>query len=322
MYAETNGKKVDRNELAAEHFARWTDWAAGKGFGIDFNPTFFAHPKADAGFTLSSREEGIRKFWVDHAIACRQIAAYMGSKLGSPCVDNIWIPDGSKDLPADRTTPRKQLAKSLDEILKTPVKGCIDAVECKLFGIGSESYVVGSHEFYTGYAVKKNLMLCLDMGHFHPTETIADKISALFCHLDKLLLHVSRGVRWDSDHVVLFSDDLREAMREVVRGGYLERTAIATDFFDASINRIAAWVIGVRSVQLALLEALLEPSEQLKQFECNGDNTSRLALMEATKTLPLGSVWDYFCFKNNVPCGSQWMEDVKAYEREVLGKRG
>jgi L-rhamnose isomerase len=323
MYAETDGQKVDRDALESKYFSRWIDWAKEKGIGLDFNGTYFGHPNADSGFTLSSLDESVRAFWVRHGKACRHIAAAMGKALGNPSVNNIWIPDGYKDIPADRKAPREQLLKSLDEILSESIdkQQCLDTVESKLFGIGSESYVTGSHEFYMGYALKNNLMLCIDAGHFHPTEQIADKISALFCFLDRLLLHVSRGVRWDSDHVVILSDDLRYAMKELVRGDYLSRVAIATDFFDASINRVAAWVIGVRSVQKALLEALLEPSSQLRKFEYEDDYTSRLALMEEVKTYPLGAVWDYYCLRNNVPVGLTWLEEVKKYENAVLIQR-
>ncbi|MBX6313827.1 MAG: L-rhamnose isomerase [Isosphaeraceae bacterium] len=324
VYAETGGRAVGRDRLGPEHFARWIDWAKERGLGLDFNGTFFAHPKADSGFTLSSRDEGIRRFWVDHGIACRRIGAAMGRELGSPCVTNVWIPDGSKDLPADRKTPREILKRSLDEIFAEPLdpRHHRDAVEGKLFGIGSESYVVGSHEFYYGYALEHRLLLCLDSGHFHPTESVADKISAVLLSLEEILLHVSRGVRWDSDHVVLLSDDVRAIAEEVVRGDYLGRVRIGLDFFDASINRVAAWVIGTRAMLKALLIALLEPTATLRALEAAGDYTGRLALMEEVKTLPFGAVWDYYCLRQDVPVGPAWLDEVRGYEREVLARRG
>ncbi len=322
MYAETKGK-VDRNELEPKHFASWVQWAKANGLGMDFNGTYFSHPKAADGFTLSSADEGIRKFWVEHGIACRQIGAYMGKELGTPCVTNTWIPDGYKDIPVDRKGPRERLKKSLDEMLAQPLnrQHLLDAVEGKLFGLGSESYVVGSHEFYLGYAVANKTLLCLDMGHFHPTEVVSDKISAVMTFVDEILLHVSRGVRWDSDHVVILSDELAALAQELVRGDYLDRTHIGLDFFDASINRIAAWVIGTRCMLKALLLALLEPTAKLQQMEAAGDLTSRLALLEELKTLPFGAVWDYYCTKANVPAGDTWLSEVKTYEKNVLAKR-
>jgi L-rhamnose isomerase len=322
MYAETKGK-VDRHELEPKHFASWVDWAKANGLGMDFNGTYFSHPKAADGFTLSSADEGIRRFWVEHGIACRQIGAYMGKELGTPCVTNTWIPDGYKDIPVDRKGPRERLKKSLDEVLAKPMnrKHLLDAVEGKLFGLGSESYVVGSHEFYLGYAVANQTLLCLDMGHFHPTEVVSDKISAVMTFVDEILLHVSRGVRWDSDHVVILSDELEALAQELVRGGYLGRTHIGLDFFDASINRIAAWVIGTRCMLKALLLALLEPTAKFQQMEAGGDLASRLAMLEEVKTLPFGAVWDYYCTKSNVPAGDAWLSEVKAYEKNVLSKR-
>jgi L-rhamnose isomerase len=322
MYAETKGK-VDRNELEPKHFASWVQWAKANGLGMDFNGTYFSHPKAADGFTLSSADGGIRKFWVEHGIACRRIGAYMGKELGTPCVTNTWIPDGYKDIPVDRKGPRERLKKSLDEMLAQPMnrKHLLDAVEGKLFGLGSESYVVGSHEFYLGYAVANKVLLCLDMGHFHPTEIVSDKISAVMTFVDAILLHVSRGVRWDSDHVVILSDELEALAQELARGNYLGRTHIGLDFFDASINRIAAWVIGTRCMLKALLLALLEPTAKLQQMEAAGDLTSRLALLEELKTLPFGAVWDYYCTKSNVPAGDAWLGEVKAYEKNVLAKR-
>jgi len=322
MYAETAGK-VDRNELTAEHFTTWIDWAKANGLGMDFNGTFFSHPKADSGFTLSSADEAIRSFWVEHGIACRKIGAAMGKKLGTPCVTNLWIPDGYKDIPADRKGPRQRLRKSLDEIFaeKADRNHLLDCVESKLFGIGSECYVVGSHEFYLGYAVRNNVLLCLDTGHFHPTEVVSDKISSVMEFLDRILLHVSRGVRWDSDHVVILSDELRAICEEIVRGDFLERIHIGLDFFDASINRVAAWVIGTRCMLKALLIALLEPTDKLREMEMGGDFTSRLAMLEELKTMPFGAVWDYYCSKMQVPPARAWLDEVKTYEREVQNKR-
>jgi len=323
MYAETGGKKIERNEIRPEHFSAWIDWAKANGLGMDFNGTFFSHPKAESGFTLSSADEGIRKFWVEHAIACRQIGAVMGKKLGTPCVTNVWIPDGYKDTPIDRKAPRERLKESLDEIFaqKMNRKWLLDSVEGKLFGIGSESYVVGSHEFYLGYAIQNTILLCLDAGHFHPTEVISDKISSVLTYLDQILLHVSRGVRWDSDHVVILLDELRAIAEEIVRGDYLERVHIGLDFFDASINRVAAWVIGIRCMLKALLLALLEPTDKLRQIELTGDYTSRLAMLEELKTVPFGAVWDYYCTRQGVPAGADWLKDVKNYEATVTGHR-
>lgn len=314
---------VPRNEIGPEHFAGWVEWAQQQQIGIDFNPSFFSHDLAADGFTLSHVDSGIRKFWVEHGIACREIGATMGSTLQNPCVNNIWVPDGFKDLPADRTAPRERLAQSLDEMFKREYDAnhLLDAVECKLFGIGSESYVVGSHEFYLGYAMTRNKLLCLDAGHFHPTEVVSDKISAVMMYLPRILLHVSRGVRWDSDHVVTYSDELQAIAQEIVRGNYLDRVHIGLDFFDASINRVAAWVIGTRNMVKAMLAALLEPIEQLKQVELEGDLTSRLALMEEFKSMPFGAVWDYYCLTSGVPVGQQWLEQVKQYERDVLSTR-
>ena len=323
MYAETSGKKMERNEIRPEHFSAWIDWAKANGLGMDFNGTFFSHPKAESGFTLSSADEGIRKFWIEHGIACRKIGAAMGEKLGTPCVTNVWIPDGYKDIPVDRKGPRDRLKKSLDEIFaqKMNRKWLLDSVEGKLFGIGSESYVVGSHEFYLGYAIQNNILLCLDAGHFHPTEVISDKISSVLTYLDRILLHVSRGVRWDSDHVVTLSDELRAIAEEIVRGDYLERVHIGLDFFDASINRVAAWVIGTRCMLKALLIALLEPTGKLSRAEAGGDYTTRLAMLEELKTMPFGAVWDYYCTRQDVPAGTDWLKEVRDYEKQVTSLR-
>ena len=322
-YLESDGKPVDRNQIEPAHFQRWIDWARGMGIGMDFNPTFFSHPKAADGFTLTSRDQATRRFWVEHAIACRKVGEAIGRALGSPCVTNVWIPDGYKDVTIDRKGPRELLKKSLDEIFADAIDPAfnLDAIECKLFGIGSETYVAGSHEFYLGYAVANHKLLCLDAGHFHPTETIADKISSVLLFLDEILLHVSRGIRWDSDHVVLVTDDLRAIAEEIVRGDFLDRVHIGLDFFDASIHRVAAWIIGTRAMIKALLAALLEPTEKLRQLEIEGDFTSRLAMVEELKTLPLGAVWDHYCLEQNVPVGMAWMDEVRDYERQVTSKR-
>lgn len=322
MYAETKGK-VDRNELEPEHFAAWIDWAKANGLGMDFNGTFFSHPKADSGFTLASADEGTRKFWVEHGIVCRTIGAEMGKALGTPCVNNLWIADGYKDIPVDRKGPRERLKKSLDKIFAKQMdhNHLLDAVESKLFGIGSESYVVGSHEFYLSYAIENKTLLCLDAGHYHPTEVISDKISSVMTFVEEILLHVSRGVRWDSDHVVILSDELLAIAQEIVRGDYLDRVHIGLDFFDASINRIAAWAIGTRCMIKALLMALLEPIDKLRKVELDGDYTTRLAILEECKTLPFGAVWDYYCMKMDTPAGETWLDDVRTYERDVLSKR-
>jgi L-rhamnose isomerase len=323
MYAEFNGEKVDRNQLRPEHFTAWRDWAVEKGHGIDFNPTCFSHPMAASGFTLASYDEGVRQFWIEHCIASREIGAWFGEALGTPCVTNIWIPDGYKDTPFERRRPREILRDSLDAVLAKPLdpRHNLDAVECKLFGLGVESYTVGSHEFYMGYATSRKILLCLDAGHFHPTETIADKISSTLLYLDEILLHASRGVRWDSDHVVTLTDDLQAIGQEIVRGGYLDRVHIGLDFFDASINRIAAWAIGSRNTLRSLLMALLEPSALLRDLEVQGDYSARLALLEELKGLPFGAVWDYYCLRQGVPVGLQLIDAFRAYEREVLSQR-
>jgi len=323
MYAETEGKSVERDEIGPEHFKKWMDWAAEKKIGLDFNPTFFSHKMADSGYTLSSKDKEIRDFWIRHAIKCREIAAEMGKTLGIPCVCNVWIPDGSKDLPADRISYRQILKESLDEIFekKYGKNYLLDSVECKLFGIGSEAYVVGSHEFYMAYAMTRDVMLCLDAGHFHPTETISDKISSILTFSNELLLHVSRGVRWDSDHVVILNDEVQAIAQELKRCNAFGKVHFALDFFDASINRIIAWVTGTRAALKAIMIALLEPTHLLKEEENKGNLGARLALMEEFKTLPFGAVWDYYCLKKGVPVGVKWLDDVKEYEEKVLSKR-
>ncbi|MCH2115121.1 MAG: L-rhamnose isomerase [Pirellulales bacterium] len=322
-YADHGGSVVDRNQLQPEHFLSWIDWARQHQLGLDFNPTYFSHPNSADGFTLSHSDRGVRQFWVEHGICCRQIGAAMGKALGSPCINNTWIPDGHKDTPIDRNGPRERLTESLNAIFAQPIDPRLnrDAVECKLFGLGSESYVVGSHEFYLGYAARNHKILCLDAGHFHPTEVISDKISSVLQSVDELLLHVSRGVRWDSDHVVTFSDELQAIAQEIVRGGFLKRVHIGLDFFDASINRVAAWVIGTRATIKALLHALLEPIELLRGYEVDGDYTSRLAMLEELKAFPASAVWDYYCHSSEVPVGPGWLQPLKRYEDEVLCKR-
>lgn len=323
IYAETDGKAVERNELGTEHFRRWIDWACKLGVAIDFNPTCFGHPMAASGFTLGSKDEKVRKYWVEHVAASRKIAADIGRELGTACIMNIWIPDGMKDIPADRMGYRLQLKKSLDEIfaVKYDRKYLIDSLESKLFGIGVESYTVGSHEFVTGYALKNNITMTYDMGHFHPTESIADKISSALLFSDGLLLHVSRPVRWDSDHVVILNDDLVAVAQEVKRCNAFEKVYYALDFFDGSINRIIAWVSGTRSALKSILFALLEPTGLLVEAENKADYGSRMALMEEFKTLPFGAVWDKYCIDMNTPAGSGWLEDIRKYEESILLKR-
>ena len=323
FYGEFSGRRVDRDEIAPEHFAGWIEWARSLGIGLDFNPTFFSHPKAADNFTLAHANPDIRAFWIRHGIACRRIGEAMGAALGRPCVTNHWIPDGMKDTPVDRLGPRERLVASLDEMFAAPIDRAhnLDALEGKLFGLGIESYTVGSHEFYFGYALSRRLLYALDTGHYHPTETIADKISAVLLFVPEILLHVSRGVRWDSDHVVLLNDDLTAIGQELVRGNFLARTHIGLDYFDASINRVAAWVVGTRNMLKSLLAAMIEPIGTLRSVESAGDYTSRLALQEEFKTLPLGAVWDYYCESRNTPAGSCWLSEVKHYEKEVLAKR-
>ena len=322
-YGEFGGRRVDRDAIAPRHFAGWIDWARDRRIGLDFNPTFFSHPLAADNFTLSHTDPGVREFWIAHGVACRRIGADIGRALGTPCVTNLWIPDGMKDTPVDRVGPRERLVASLDAVFREPIDPALnlDAVEGKLFGIGCESYTVGSHEFYFAYALSRQKLLTLDTGHYHPTETVTDKISAVLTFMPAILLHVSRGVRWDSDHVVVLNDDLLGLAQELVRGNFLDRTHIGLDYFDASINRVAAWVIGTRNMLKALLAALLEPSDTLRRMEAEGDYTARLALLEEVKTLPLGAVWDYHCASQGAPVGGAWLESVRQYERQVLAAR-
>lgn len=314
---------VERNELRIEHFQTWVDWAKARSLGLDFNPTFFAHRNAEDGFTLAHRDTSVRQFWIEHGIASRRIAAGIGAQLGSPCITNFWIPDGYKDDPIDRLTPRQRLAESLDVIFaeRFDLRHQLDALESKLFGLGSESYVVGSHEFYLGYAITRQKLLCLDTGHFHPTESIPDKVSSVLLNVPAILLHISRGVRWDSDHVVVLSDELLALAQQLVRGKFLSRTHLALDYFDATINRVAAWVIGTRNLLKALLCALLEPTDRLLQLEQEGNFTARLTLLEELKTMPLGAVWDAACARANVPVGPAWMREIEQYEHSVLSRR-
>ena len=323
IYAETNGEKIERNELLPEHFATWKDWAKEKNLGLDYNPTCFSHPMSEDGFTLSHKDESIRRFWVEHCIGSRKIGEFFGKELGTPCVTNIWVPDGYKDSPADRKSHRELLKQSLDTILAEKISPSLnlDAVEPKLFGIGSESYVVGSMEFYLGYAIKNNILLTLDSGHFHPTETISDKISSVLLFLDQILLHVSRGVRWDSDHVVTYTDDLISIAQEVVRSDALKRVHIGLDYFDGSINRVAAWTIGTRNTLKAFLFALLEPQILLRKLENDGDYTSRLAIMEENKWMPYNAVWEHYCMEKGVRVDRDYLKEIKEYEKSELSMR-
>ncbi|MCO5185516.1 MAG: L-rhamnose isomerase [Anaerolineae bacterium] len=324
IYGDSDGK-MDRNDWRPHHFDRWIDWAWANDHGIDFNPSCFSHPMAEGGFTLASLDETVRAFWIEHCINSREIGGYIGKQLDNPCINNVWIPDGYKDTPVDRLRHRELLKESLDEVFSAEISHPDfnrDAVECKLFGIGSESYVVGSHEFYMGYAIQNQTLLTLDAGHFHPTETIADKISSTLLYVPELLLHVSRGVRWDSDHVVTLTDDLQAIMQEIVRHVALDRVHIGLDFFDASINRIAAWTIGTRNALKALLMALLEPIDTLRELEAAGDWTARLALLEELKMLPFGAVWDAYCAQQNTPVGYQFMQAIRHHEQTVLAQRG
>lgn len=323
IYAETNGEVVERDEIDPKHFENWVAWAKQHGLGLDFNPTLFSHAKAEDGLTLSHPDEGIREFWIKHCIKSRKIAEYFGKELGTPALTNIWIPDGYKDIPSDRLTPRIRLKESLDKIyaVETDEQYNLDAVESKVFGIGSESYVVGSHEFYLGYSLKNNKLCLMDTGHYHPTETVSNKISSMLLFSDKLALHVSRPVRWDSDHVVILDDELKEIGLEIVRNDATDKVLIGLDFFDASINRVAAWTIGTRNMIKALLHALLLPNAKLKQLQEEGNFTERLALMEEFKTYPFGAVWDFYCEQMGVPVRETWLENVKTYEQEVLLKR-
>lgn len=322
IYADTD-EKVDLTDLEPRHFASWVQWAKERGMGLDYNPTCFSHPMADSGFTISSADPAVRAFWIEHCRKSRRISEYFGRELGTKCVTNFWFPDGYKDIPVDREAPRYRMMTALDEAMSEKIdpRYHLDALESKVFGIGAESYTVSSNEFALGYAISRGIAYTLDAGHFHPTEVISDKISSVLLYTKELLLHVSRPVRWDSDHVVIFDDELNAIARSLVRTGLVERTHIGLDYFDASINRVAAWVIGTRNMCKALLASYLEPIEDLKKIELAGDYTSRLALTEELKTYPFGAVWDYYCEKMGVPVRENWLSEVKQYEKDVLSKR-
>lgn len=322
-YAFYDGEKVSRDKLEPKHFDKWIEFAKERGLGIDINPTLFSHPLAADGLTLSHPDEAVRRFWIDHCKAIRKIGAYIGEKLGTPCLCNIWIPDGYKETPADRTGPRMRLKNALDEIyaVKYDKNLLVDSVESKVFGIGVESYTVGSHEFYMNYAAKNDVLCLLDNGHYHPTENVADKIPSLLLFADKVALHVTRGVRWDSDHVTAFNDELKDIAREIVLADSLDRVLIGLDYFDASINRVAAWVMGMRNMQKALLTAMLTPHDTLKAYQDAGDFTAMFTLNEEAKTYPMGDVWDKFCEMNDVPLREQWISVIKEYEKNVLSER-
>ncbi|MFY9154209.1 MAG: L-rhamnose isomerase [Prolixibacteraceae bacterium] len=323
IYGDFQGEHVDRNQIEIKHFQSWIDWCKTQGIGMDFNASCFAHPKADGGFTLSSKDEENRKFWVEHVARCRAISAEMGKQLGTPCVHNTWIPDGSKDTPIDRNGHRALLKKSLDEAMAVqyPKEHMKDAVESKVFGIGLESMTVGSNEFYMGYAMQNNILLCLDNGHFHPTEVVGDKISSVLQFVDGVLLHVTRPIRWDSDHVVTLNEDVQLIASEIVRNDFLGRVNVGLDFFDASINRIGAYVIGTRATQKAFLIAMLEPTKTLLSMEEAGQNFERLAMLEELKTKPFSAVWDYYCLQAGVPVGMDYIAEIQQYEKDVLSKR-
>ena len=319
-YAETGAKVVDRDAIERKHFSRWVDWAKSRRLGLDFNPTYFAHPLAQSGLTLSHPDRAVRDFWVAHGIACRKIARSFAKQMG-PSVCNIWIPDGMKDSTVDRWGPRERLVEALDATLAAKMPGVVDAVESKLFGIGCEDYTVGSHEFYLLYALTRKLVLCYDMGHFHPTESVADKLSSTLQFLDRILVHVSRGIRWDSDHVVLFTDELKALCDEAVRGNAVDRIYWALDYFDASINRIGAWVAGTRALRKALLYAMLGPTALAAELEVRGQGAAKLALLERRRELPFGAVWDYLCLQAGVPVGAGWLSEMQTYEKRVLAQR-
>ncbi len=322
IYAITDGT-VDRDKLEPKHFEKWVEFAKKNGLGLDINPTLFSHPLASNSLTLSNPDEKIRRFWIDHCKAMRKIGAYFGKELGITCMNNIWIPDGYKEIPADRLGPRQRLKESLDEIFseKYDKKYLIDTVESKVFGIGLEAYTVGSHEFYLNYAAKNDCLCLLDNGHYHPTEMVSDKIPSMLLFADKLALHVTRPMRWDSDHVVIFDDELKEIAKEIVRCDALDKVMIGLDYFDASINRIAAWVVGARNMRKALLFAMLLPHGELKKYQDSGNFTKMLAMSEEYKFYPYNEVWNEFCRRENVPQGEKWLEETDRYEKEVLSKR-
>ncbi|MBO8130042.1 MAG: L-rhamnose isomerase [Candidatus Marinimicrobia bacterium] len=323
MYGDYSNGFPGRDKIETKHFESWIEWAKNLDIGLDFNSTFFSHPYADDGYTLSHTDRNIREYWIEHAKRCRSISNYIGEKLKKKCIHNLWIPDGSKDITFERFRHRELLKESLDEIFKEKFSSnnMADSVESKLFGIGSEAYVVGSHEFYLSYALKNNLILCIDNGHFHPTESCADKVSALFVFFDELLFHLTRGIRWDSDHIVILNDEVKDILNEIVLAGKLNKSHLALDFFDASINRIGAYVIGIRALQKAILSALLLPVERLREYERDKKYFQRLALFEETKTKPFGSVWNYYCYIHDVPVGEDYIKEIEKYENEVLSKR-
>ena len=322
IYLDTD-EPVDLDEIEPRHFAKWASWANEQGVGLDFNPTFFSHPMMKDGMTLAHPDKEVRDFWIEHGKRSRKVAEYLGKETGQTCINNFWMPDGMKDNPIDRYTPRKRMMESLDEIFTENLNEeyTQEAVESKLFGLGAEAYTVGSHEFYMGYGLTRNKLICLDAGHFHPTEVISNKLSSLALFSKGIMLHVSRPVRWDSDHVVIMDDELQEIGKELVRNDLLGKTNIGLDFFDATINRIAAWVVGTRNTQKALLKAMLEPTEDLKAIELDFDYTKRIVLTEELKDFPYADVWNYFCALNNVPVGMDWYEEVKNYEKDVLALR-
>ena len=319
MYMDTN-ETPDRDEIEYKHFETWVDWAKQININLDFNPTFFAHNKADDNLTLAHPNASIRDFWIEHGKRTREIASKIGAKMGSACINNIWVPDGYKDIPIDRMAARSRLEKSLDAILEKPRQHLKDAVESKLFGIGVEACTVGSHEFYMGYAIRNKTLLCIDMGHFHPTESTADKLSALALSLDEILLHVSRPMRWDSDHVILMNDEVLSMAHELVSADLLNKTNIGLDFFDATISRTAAWVIGTRNMQKALLQSLLKPWKLLRDAENKLDFTKRLTITEELKDLPHGVVWEEFCTRHNMPVGQSLIKDLEGYQNSVSGR--
>ena len=322
-YGDFSAGFPGRDKIGPEHFQSWVEWAKTRNIKIDFNSTFFAHPNVKDGYTLASKDKTIRQYWIEHGKKCREISAFIGKEQGSRCVHNIWIPDGSKDITPSRYEHRSLLKDSLDKMLakKYPADQMIDSVESKLFGIGSEAFVVGSHEFYFGYAVQNRMMLTLDIGHFHPTESVADKVSSAFLFIDELLFHVTRGIRWDSDHIVAFNDQLTELMQEIVWTGKLDKVSLGLDFFDATVNRIGAYAIGARNAQKALLLALLMPTKEMVEYENQGRYFERLALFEEFKTKPFGALWDYYCLSKNVPVGESYISEIQKYEEEVLSKR-
>jgi len=323
IYGDFNGEFVERDQIKPIHFQSWIDWAKKANIALDFNSTFFSHPKADSGYTMSSFDPEIRNFWKEHLRCCRRIAAEIGRQQGSPCVHNIWLPDGEKDKTVSRFKHRELLKEALDDVLSEKISTdyLIDCVECKLFGVGSESYVVGSHEFYMGYAVKNNMALTLDAGHFHPTEVISDKISSMLLYVPEINLHVSRPERWDSDHVVILNDELLALSQEIVRSGHSDRVHVGLDYFDGSVNRIGAYVLGIRSTQKAMLQAFLEPTDKLREFEISDKNFQRMAYLEELKSMPWNAVYNYYCQNQNIPVGDDYIKEIEQYELEITSKR-